>query len=112
MPSMSRTKKGLPQVAAKDIPKEFVRVDAKYDDKSKSVIYIVDGREVKEDQLETAIAIGVAEKRTKLLIAPEDSVSWDAVIKIIARESWQGRPDLTSQSIRTALDETADLGPK
>jgi biopolymer transport protein ExbD len=83
MPAMSRTNKGLPKIEIKDVENQFVKVEAKIKPGAKTVTYIVDGKEVSEEHLKTAIEIGVSEGRKKLLIDPQDGINWGAVIAIV-----------------------------
>jgi biopolymer transport protein ExbD len=82
MPNLNKTDKGSkPTIVPDTIKKEFVKVDAEMRDKT--VVYKVDGQEVPEDKLKTAIEIGVSQGRVKLVLMPQDGVIWDAVIRII-----------------------------
>jgi biopolymer transport protein ExbD len=83
LPKMTRTdNKPLKVKLPEDIKKEFVRADIEARDDGK-VVYKIDGQEVPEDKLKTAIEVGVSEGRKKLIVAPQDGVPWGAVITVI-----------------------------
>jgi len=83
MPSLSR--KGESKVKVINDPNalsEYIRVEARPSADGKSTTYKVDGTEVPEDKMWQAIAVGVSQKRTKMIIDAQD-VTWDSVIHIL-----------------------------
>ena len=81
MPTMSRNSKGIKVLDESQAKSEFVIVNATLGP-DKKVIYKVDNQEVPEQHLRTAIEVGVAQGRSKMIIDVSD-VSWQTVMNII-----------------------------
>ncbi|MFL5340837.1 MAG: ExbD/TolR family protein [Gemmataceae bacterium] len=88
MPTMTqKNKKNQLQVVDPNQLSEMIVVKGRMDG-NKTVI-TVDGQQVEMDQLKTAIGIGRAQKKTKMVIDVRD-VNWDTVIQIIDAGRQQG----------------------
>lgn len=81
MPTMSRNAKGIKTLDESQAKSEFVIVNATLGP-DKKVVYKVDNQEVPEQHLKTAIEVGVAQGRSKMIIDVSD-VSWQTVMNII-----------------------------
>jgi len=81
LPQMSKAgQNNIKVIDNKTIENEYVRVEARLvNDKA---VYKVDGQDVSEENLRSAIGQGFAARRTKLLIDAE-GVTWDSVCRII-----------------------------
>ncbi len=82
LPNMNRTDKTKKNVVLPpEIKKEFVKVEIEAQDDK--ILYKVDGQDVPEDKLKTAIEIGVSQGRFKLVLMPQDGVTWGSVITVV-----------------------------
>ncbi|HEV3144249.1 MAG TPA: biopolymer transporter ExbD, partial [Gemmataceae bacterium] len=79
MPQMSKTGQ-LKVISESDAKNEYIRVKARME--GEKTVYTVDDQQVSEEQLPSAIGIGVANKRNKMIIDAE-GVTWESVCKII-----------------------------